>query len=377
MDQTEAPPLARLAVIGVGLMGGSVALAARRAYPGLAVCGYDVEDAALEEALRLNVITEAAATPEAAAAGADVVLVSTPVKSIPGLIERCAAADPPPRLITDLGSTKTVVLESVGQDARERFIGGHPICGAETAGVRFSRANLFDGSTYFLTPLRESSPEAYELAHQFALALGARPVVIEAEAHDRIMAWVSHVPHVLANVLMAEVGTFEAGGRRALFSVGPSFKDLTRVAGANPTMWREIFLENRDALIRSLRAVSAEINDFCHSLEHADDAGVTAAIKNAARYRQELLQYEDISPETLYRVTVRIPDEPGVLSRVMTALGQADINIEDLTLHHFSRMLGGDLVIYVTGEPAAASAVSLLTGLGYPTVVSHAGNGSG
>lgn len=363
----------RLAIIGVGLMGGSVALAAQRLGEVTEVAGYDTDPRALEDALRLGVITEATESAEEAARGADVVLVSTPVRSIPDLIERCAAADPPPRLITDLGSTKTTVLDSLSPLVRRMFVGGHPICGAETAGVRFARANLFDGATYFLSAPRDVDTAAYDLAHAFVLALGGRPVLIDAEAHDRIMAWVSHVPHVLANVLMAEVGAFEAGGRRALYSVGPSFKDLTRVAGANPTMWREIFLENREALIRSLRSVAGEINDFCHRLEHADEPGVTAAIQVATRYRQELLAHEDITPETLYRVTVRIPDEPGVLSRVMSALGEADINIEDLTLHHFNRMVGGDLVIYLTGEPAATAAEALLTALGYPTVVAHLG----
>jgi prephenate dehydrogenase len=372
--KTKAAPPTRLAIIGVGLMGGSVALAARRHGGVGEVVGYDSDPHALDEALRLEVITRVADSPEEAAAGADVVLVATPVRSIPELVERCAAVEPQPRLITDLGSTKSAIIHSLSLPARRRFVGGHPICGAETAGVRFARANLFEGVTFFLSPPRDSAPEAFELLHTFVAGLGARPVIIDAEAHDRIMAWVSHVPHVLANVLMAEVGAFEAGGRRALFSVGPSFKDLTRVAGANPEIWGDIFLENREALVRSLRAVSSQIADFCHRLEHADEESIGASIGTAARYREELLQFEDLSPETLFRLTVRIPDEPGVLSRVMSTLGEAQINIEDLTMHHFNRAVGADLVMFVSGEAAATTAESLLTGLGYPTVIGHAGS---
>jgi prephenate dehydrogenase len=198
-------------------------------------------------------------------------------------------------------------------------------------------------------------------------------VVIGADAHDRIMALVSHVPHILANVLMSEVGGFEASGRRALYSVGPSFKDLTRVAGANPAMWSDIFLDNRDALISSLKSIAADVMLLCEHLRDGDEALLVGGIHKAATYRRELLQYEDIVPETLYRVTVRIPDEPGVLSRVMTALGNANINIEDLTLHHFSRTVGGDLVLYVSGEEEASTAGGLVEALGYPAVVVFTG----
>jgi prephenate dehydrogenase len=191
--------------------------------------------------------------------------------------------------------------------------------------------------------------------------------------HDRIVALVSHVPHVLANVIMTEVGSFDSGGRRALYSVGPSFKDLTRVAGSNPRMWRDIFLENRDAVVQSLRSIAGEIGLFCDLLDTGDEERIIESIGAAAAYRQELLAFEDISPDTLHQLSVRIPDEPGVLSRVMTALGNATINVEDLVLHHFSRSVGGELTIYVAGEETATTAADLLNVLGYPSVVSFAG----
>jgi prephenate dehydrogenase len=351
-------------------MGGSLALAARLA--GVPeVWGYDADGAALEQALQREVITRKAASPAEVAAGADLVVISTPVKSIPRLVEEVAAADPRPRFITDIGSTKSAIIQGLSKEARRRFVGGHPICGAETSGVRFARPDMFRGATYFLCAAPDLPAEAYEQVHTFVCRLGARPVPIDADAHDRIMALVSHVPHVLANVLMREVGQFEAGGRRALFSVGPSFKDLTRVAGSNPRIWRDIFLENRSALRDSLRVMAAEIMHFCDFLEQQDEAALTSSINSAARFRSELLRHEDIQPQTLFRVVARIPDQPGVLSRALTALGNANINVEDLTLHHFNRETGGDLVLYVSGEEAAATASHLLQDLGYPTVITH------
>jgi prephenate dehydrogenase len=175
---------------------------------------------------------------------------------------------------------------------------------------------------------------------------------------------------------MQQAGEFTASGKRALHWVGPSFKDLTRVAGANPPMWRDIFMENRDALADSLRAVAAQLTEFSGILERAEEARIAQSIDIAAAYHEELLEYEDLVPQMLYKVTARIPDQPGVLSRVMTTLGDAGINIEDLTLHHVSRSFGGDLVLFVSGQDTAETTSALIEGLGYPTVVSLTGDGS-
>jgi prephenate dehydrogenase len=272
-----------------------------------------------------------------------------------------------------LGSTKSAIIGSLSPSAKAIFIGGHPICGAATAGVRYARADLFEGATYFLCTTGAAFPKLYEMLQRFLLDLGARPTHIDAGAHDRIMAVVSHLPHVLANVLMEHVGEYQVNGRKALHCVGPSFKDLTRVAGANPAMWRDIFLENRKALADSLASVTSELEAFRRMLETANEGEIEAAIHAAAGFREELLEYEDIVPRTLYKLTVRIPDQPGVLSKVMNALGEQEINVEDLTLHHVSRSVGGDLVLYVTGQDTAETASTLLSGLGYPTAVTFTG----
>ncbi|MBC7292654.1 MAG: prephenate dehydrogenase/arogenate dehydrogenase family protein, partial [Thermoleophilia bacterium] len=351
----------------------SLALAARKRAQVDSVVGFDADPRTLDEALALDVITEKAASPAEAAAYADLVVISTPVRSIPSLVEECAQAEPRPRLITDMGSTKSNIIRSLSPLARSIFIGGHPLCGGANSGVRYARADLFEGATYFLCTTGAAFPKLYEMLQQFVLDLGARPTHIDAEAHDRIMAAVSHLPHVLANLIMQHAGGFQVQGKRALHCVGPSFKDLTRIAGSNPPMWRDIFLENREALAEHLRALSGYLQDFTRYLEQGDEQAVVESISRAAAFREELLEAQDIVAQTLFRVTVRIPDQPGVLSRVMAALGDAGINIEDLTLHHVSRSVGGDLVLYIAGEDVAARAGELLRGLGYPAVVSFMG----
>lgn len=364
----------RLAIVGVGLMGGSLGLAARARARVDQVVGYDPDPAALEEALRVGAITETAGSAAEAAAYADLVVVAAPVRTIPALVEECAAAEPRPRLISDTGSVKSSVIGALSPLARSLFIGGHPMCGAESSGVRYARPDLFEGATYFLCTTGAAFPKLYEMMQQFVLDLGSKPTLIDTAAHDSIMAAVSHLPHVLANVLMDHVGAFQASGKKALHCVGPSFKDLTRVAGANPPMWRDIFLENRKALSASLRSVATDLATFCDLLEQADEPGIAGSIGTAASYREELLEYEDIVPRTLYKVTVRIPDQPGQLTRVMTALSDAAINIEDLTLHHVSRSVGGDLLLFVAGEDTAVRVSDLLQGLGYATAVTFTGD---
>jgi len=365
----------RLAIVGVGLMGGSLGLAAQAGARVDQVVGFDPDEGALAEALRVGAITETATSPAEAVAYADLAVVAAPVRSIPALVEECATAEPRPRLISDLGSTKSAVISALSPVARSIFIGGHPMCGAEGSGVRYARADLFEGATFFLCTTGAAFPKLYEMLQQFVLDLGARPTLVEPTAHDRIMAAVSHLPHVMANVLMEHVGGFQAGGKKALHWVGPSFKDLTRIAGANPTMWRDIFVENREALAASLRRVAGDLERFSVLLDAADEAQIAGAINAAAGFRKQLLEYEDIAPRTLYRVTVRIPDQPGTLTQVMTNLSDTGINIEDLTLHHVSRSVGGDLVLYVDGEDTASTVTDLMQELGFPAVVSHSGDG--
>jgi prephenate dehydrogenase len=363
----------RLAVIGVGMMGGSLALAAQERAQVEAVVGYDSDPEALDVALSRGVITEKALSPAEAAAYADLVVISIPVRDIPDLVEECATAQPAPRLITDMGSTKSGIIGGLSPVARSMFIGGHPMCGSAESGVRYARPDLFENATYFLCTTGAAFPKLYEMLQEFILQLGAKPTHIDPVAHDRIMAVVSHLPHVLANVLMDHAGSFQVRGKRALQCVGPSFKDLTRVAGANPAMWGDIFLENRAALAQTLRSISAELHEFSQLLEQADETGILDSIASAAAYREELLAYEDITPAILYKVTVRIPDQPGSLSKVVTALGQAEINVEDLTLHHFSRSVGGDLLLFVQGQDVAERAAELVQQLGYPAAVSFSG----
>ena len=191
----------RLAVVGTGLIGASAALAARRS--GTEVMGWDEDPATLDAAVERGAV-EPAESLAASLVGADIALVAVPVAELPAVVQNVLAHAPPACTVTDVGSTKGAVCAAAGDDSR--FVGGHPICGAETRGPARASADLFEGATWFLAPLATTDTERYRAAHAFVAGLGARPFAIDPSAHDRLVAVTSHLPHALANVLLNQAG---------------------------------------------------------------------------------------------------------------------------------------------------------------------------
>ena len=250
------------------------------------------------------------------------------------------AAAPPHAVVTDVGSTKGPLMRALSPEEQRRCIGGHPLCGSETAGVANARASLYQGATYFVTPGDHVDADAYQLLYGFLGDIGARPVAVDPEEHDRLMAVVSHLPHVLANVLMSQAGQ-HAGARDALLSAGPSFRDLTRIAGSNRRVWTDIFLDNRAALLASLAQFQEGLQEVLEALAAADAPRLSDTI--VARPRRSATACSPpgaCRPEDLFRLIIPVPDRPGVFSEIMVALGDAGINVEDLAMHHMSAELG-------------------------------------
>lgn len=351
-----------VAIVGVGLMGGSLGLAlSARARE---VRGLDPDPEALRVALAVGAIGAVAGSIEEAADGAEAVVIAAPVPELPALARRALRAAGPDCLVTDLGSTKSSLLDALSPRERERFIGGHPVCGAERSGVAFARRELFRGATWFLTPGPEARPELFERLHGLVASVGARPVAIDAGVHDRLMALVSHLPHVLANALVNQAAGTAPEGREALRSAGPSFDDLTRVAGSNPPLWADILLANREAVIEALRAYSGRLGEVEAALARGDRDWLLGFVGDAADAR-ERLRAREAGPRAPVRVVVAVPNRPGAISEIATALGHAHINIEDLRLVPGPRDGEGELELVVDGPEAAQTAVRLVGERGY------------
>ncbi|HET8606369.1 MAG TPA: prephenate dehydrogenase/arogenate dehydrogenase family protein [Gaiellaceae bacterium] len=357
----------RLAVIGTGLIGASVALAAKRAGAAERVAGWDLDGDALATATERGAVDEAAATPEEAVAGAELVVVAAPIAQLPGAVEAVLAAAGT-ATVTDVGSTKSAVCAAAG--GSERFVGGHPIAGAEARGPGAAKAELFEGATWFLTPLAATDPGRYRQVHGFVGALGAVPVAVDPAAHDRLVALTSHVPHVLANLIVNQAGGQRIEGHEPLAAAGGSLRDMTRVAGANPGIWIDIFLDNAAAIGHALAEHRRRVEQVESALA-AGDAGFLARwIGEAGRNRRRMLEQEYPDPGTLQRLRVHVPDRPGVLAGITQALGAERINIEDFELHHHSPERGGVLEVLIGGESEARRAADLLESQGYAVVVS-------
>lgn len=361
-----------VAIVGVGLMGGSLGLALR-GLGDVEVRGSDPDPDALSVALEVGAIDAATASLEEAVEGARSVVLAAPVSELAGLARRALRATGPDTVVTDLGSAKSGVLESLSPAERERFIGGHPVCGAERTGVAFARLGLFRGATWFLTPGGEARPELLQRLYALVAAVGARPVAIDARVHDRLMALVSHVPHVMASALVNQAAATAPEGREALRSAGPSFHDLTRVAGSNPPLWADILLANADAVVEELRGYVRRLVEVEDAILRGDRAWLVGFVADAGRARDRLLEFEDARPARPARVLVAVPNRPGAISGIATALGHAHINIEDLSLRPGPPDGEGELVLTVDGPAAARRAVLLIEERGYRARVGNGG----
>jgi len=355
----------RTAVLGVGLIGGSIGLAAKQRL-GSEVAGWGPNRPSVDRAIELGAIDEPAGSIEEACAGAEVVFCAAPVSALPGLVAAALAASGEGTVVTDAGSTKRRLVASLGED--ERFIGGHPLAGAETAGVANARADLFDGARWYLTPTEHSSGILYDRLQRTIAGLGARPQAIDAAAHDRLMATVSHLPHVLADVLAAQAAAELTRDSERLPEVGPSFRDATRVAGSNPAIWGDIFSANSDAVGAAIDDAIARLREARELIGAGDSAAISAWHAQAGADRRGLLE-ADLEGGALRELRVVVANRPGTVAELALALGEAGVNIEDMALHPAADMKSGAISLWVAGEEQAGRAAALVRGLGHSATV--------
>jgi prephenate dehydrogenase len=352
----------RIAVIGVGLIGGSIGLAARERL-GATVTGYGHRRETLERALALGAVDRVAVSVQDAVADAEAVFVAVPVRMLPESILAVLGAAPQDCVVSDVGSTKRLVVEATSDP---RFVGGHPLAGAETAGVEHARADLFDGATWYLTPTATTSGMLYERLHRLVHGIGAVASAIEPELHDTILAAVSHLPHVLANVLVSRAAGAVAGGER-LPAAGPSFRDATRVAGAPSAIWTDIYMSNADALVTEIDASIAHLQEVRAALAAGDAEAITAWTDRAAEDRRRL-HSAGLADGPLRELRASVPNRPGVVAQLALELGGAGVNIADMALYPAPDMSEGVVALWIAGGEAATRAQRLIGELGFPVV---------
>jgi prephenate dehydrogenase len=279
-------------------------------------------------------------------AGCDVVVVAAPVGALAERIaQACAVA--PGAVVTDVGSTKAALVATHPSDP---YIGGHPLAGAEVAGVEHARANLFEGATWYLTPHAGSEGILLERLHRFVSGLGAVPTAIDAGEHDRLMAVFSHVPHVVANVMVAQAA--DALGDEAIPVVGPSFRDATRVAGANPPLWAGIYDANRDAILDGLDVTIARLQDARRLLADPAQVGAVEAWQHGVGDQRRALLDVGMTGGALSELRYVVPNRPGVIADLALTLSRAGINIHDMSLSPQPDFRSGEVALWVADDHA-------------------------
>jgi prephenate dehydrogenase len=286
--------LNKIVIFGVGLIGGSVALALKKTgvAPKIVGVGRNIEN--LQTAINLGVIDEAEADIAKAVGDANLVLIATPVAQTQKILEAIIPHLSQSTVVTDAGSTKSDIAQYVLNASKRaknpehflsQFVGGHPIAGAEKSGVTAAKEDLFIGKNVVLTPNEKTSLEAIKLVRELWQTTGANVSEMTAQTHDQIFAAVSHLPHLLAFALVNNLAN--RPNAKQLFNFAASgFRDFTRIAGSSPEMWRDISLANKTALLNELEAYQAEISALHNLLKNEDSQGLQAMFEQASQARQ-------------------------------------------------------------------------------------------
>ena len=280
--------IGRLAIVGVGLLGGSVALAARACGVAREIVGVGRDRQRLEGPLRAGMVDRIATDAAAGVDGADCVVLAATVLANETLLETLWSSVPAGALVTDVGSTKRGIVARAERLAAGRplgFVGSHPMAGSEKSGWQAARADLFQGATVIVTPADTTEPRAVKGVTALWEALGARVSALDPETHDRTVAAISHLPHVAAWALVDAVARFEPG---ALAFAARGFRDTTRIAAADPPMWRDVLLDNADAVRASLVAFRAAVDDLDRLIATRDAAALEALLARLKGTREGL-----------------------------------------------------------------------------------------
>lgn len=355
-----------VAVLGTGLVGTSIAMAGLRA--GHRVRGFD-PNAGVLRAAAARAGLEPADDPERCVRGAELVFVCTPIGTIPEV----AAASlrlAPKAVVTDVGSVKSRVVaeveRTIGAAEASRFVGGHPMGGSERSGPETASAAILDGVVWVLTPGPSSTPAAIDRLEAWIRGVGAEPVRIDPQRHDRLVAIVSHLPQVASTALMGLAAREEAGEPQLLLLAAGGFRDLTRLAASNPGLWGDILLANREALSQAIDLYVERLERLRDLVGAGDGPEVEAAFEEAKRARLSLAAKPQVKAGVAV-LQVPVPDRPGVLAQLAATLGEAGVNIEDLQIVHSHEGGRGTVHVTVASDAATEATVALATAGFEPT----------
>jgi prephenate dehydrogenase len=284
------PLVNKLCIVGLGLIGGSIGLTARRKRLAREVIGLVRRHASIDEAGRYGVADRATLSPEEAVSDSEMVIITTPLSAMGHIAAAITPFAPEGCIITDVGSSKRCVVSSMEKicHPRARFVGAHPIAGSEQSGMRAARDDLFAGTSCILTPTRETDRAALKKVRELWESLGSSVRLMSPNDHDKIVAAISHLPHILAATLVNYLTRMPGGAQKFLPFAGTGFKDATRIASSPSDIWVDICLANRDEILRALKVHQAELASMEKALKKGDAARLKDILLRANRLRKKI-----------------------------------------------------------------------------------------
>ncbi|WP_134687426.1 prephenate dehydrogenase [Brevibacillus migulae] len=356
-----------IAVLGVGLIGGSIALALRQDSE-LRIIGFDVREDFLDKALTNGVIHAGTTDLQTAVREADVIFLSTPVEQIYTLLDQFATLSlKPGAILTDVGSTKQgVVTYAQSRVPRDvTFIGGHPMAGSHKSGVEAANPLLFENAYYVLTPGAGTTEDQLHRLQELLQLTRAKVVVMDPAEHDRVVGAVSHFPHIIAAVLVNQVAQYDQANdwHRRLAAGG--FRDITRIASSNPRMWRDILLNNREHLLQIAADWREALDKIMDVVALGEKDEIEQFFREARDFRDGLPERQKGALPPLYDLYIDIPDHPGEIGKITTLLGAKEINIINIQIRETREDMLGVLRITFRNQAELEKGAEMLRYFGY------------
>ena len=336
-------------IIGVGLIGASLALALTQR--GWRVTGEDRDESIVAGALSAGILVEGDLDETT-----DLVVIATPAGSVVETANRVLARlASPDVVVTDVAGVKGAIVAGVDDP---RFLGGHPMAGSEQRGWRAARADMFRGCTWVLTPTDHTRAGTYTRLHGILRELDANVVAIAAGDHDRLVALASHVPHLLAGALMNEAAEVAEQDAVLLQLAAGGFRDMTRIAAGDPSIWPDVLIENRDAVVATLDSLEERLHQLRRAIAEGQRPAIADTLRDASQARRSL-PGRALNAENLTYLRVGVSDQPGVLARVTRAASELLVNIYDIEIAHGIEGASGTLLLAVDAAQAARLAQEL------------------
>ncbi len=352
----------RVGVFGMGLLGGSVGLGLRERFLAREVVAYDPDPTALEAARALGAADRTETRLGPWIAELDLGVLAAPVGALPELGRAVAEHAAPHTLWTDVGSVKAPVVEAL-EPLLPRFVGGHPMAGSERAGVENAHAGLLQNAAWILTPSRRTGAGDLKTLERLVEELGAYPLLVAPELHDRLVARVSHLPYLLA-VALNRIVDADPNRETLMFLAAGGFRDLTRVASGSPRMSRDMVVANRRALREAATDLKAVLDELVNKLDEPE--ALLADAEEAKRVRDSLPVVRRSLLPVQHDLVVAVPDRPGELARITSALGEAGVNIKDIEVLNI-RDEGGAVRLGFKSAEEKQAGREVLEAIGYRT----------